>query len=130
MIALDFSLVQGAFTLAIHEQFDAPVVALFGPSGAGKTSVLDAIAGLRRPSGGTIAINGRVLYSSAAQVNLPPHERQALCKPLATRRRPQSSDEIHGGGTLPLGPWSRTPAPRVRVRQEYAVSGDRHRTRA
>ena len=75
MIALDFSLVQGAFTLAIHEQFDAPVVALFGPSGAGKTSVLDAIAGLRRPSGGTIAINGRVLYSSAAQVNLPPHER-------------------------------------------------------
>ena len=75
MIALDFSLVQGSFSLDVHEQLDAPIVALFGPSGAGKTSVLDAIAGLRRPAAGRIAIDGRVLYSSAQRINLPPHER-------------------------------------------------------
>jgi ABC-type Fe3+ transport system permease subunit len=38
--------------------------ALFGPSGAGKTTILDAIAGLRTPRRGSIAIDGRVLFSS------------------------------------------------------------------
>jgi ABC-type Fe3+/spermidine/putrescine transport system ATPase subunit len=75
MIALDFRLRQGAFTLDIRERIDARVTALFGPSGAGKTTVLDAIAGLRVPADGSIAIGERVLFSSAARVNLPPHQR-------------------------------------------------------
>ena len=74
MIALDFSLRQGSFTLDIHANLERPVTALFGPSGAGKTTVLDAIAGLRTPSSGSIRIEGRTLFERG-RVNLPPHRR-------------------------------------------------------
>lgn len=49
---------------------------LFGPSGAGKTSVLDCIAGIRKPETGRIAIDGMSLFDSARRINLPPAERQ------------------------------------------------------
>ncbi len=75
MIALEFRLRQGGFALEIHERIDARVTALFGPSGSGKTTILDAIAGLRVPQEGTIALGDRVLFSSAARVNLAPHVR-------------------------------------------------------
>jgi molybdate transport system ATP-binding protein len=75
MIVLDIVLVQGAFTLEMSARLDAPITALFGPSGSGKTTTLDAIAGLRTPKRGTIAVNDRVLFSSASQINLPPHQR-------------------------------------------------------
>ena len=76
MIALDFQLKQGEFTLEIHEHVDARIAALFGPSGSGKTTVLDAIAGLRTPAAGEIAVAARTLFSSASRVNLAPHERR------------------------------------------------------
>lgn len=75
MIVLDIVLVQGAFTLEMSTRLDAPITALFGPSGSGKTTTLDAIAGLRTPRRGTIAVNDRVLFSSASRLNLPPHQR-------------------------------------------------------
>jgi molybdate transport system ATP-binding protein len=75
VIALDFELRQGEFSLEIHERIDARVTALFGPSGAGKTTILDAIAGLRVPQAGTITLGDRVLFSSPARINLPPHLR-------------------------------------------------------
>ena len=75
MIDVDIELVQGTFTLTARFELRARAAALFGPSGAGKTTILDAIAGLRTPSRGTIAIDRRVLYSSTARVNLPPHQR-------------------------------------------------------
>ena len=75
MIVLDFVLAQGAFTLEIHERTDARITALFGPSGAGKTTVLDAIAGLRRPSAGTIAVGGRVLFESGSALDRPARDR-------------------------------------------------------
>jgi molybdate transport system ATP-binding protein len=75
VIALDFELRQGEFSLEIHERIDARVTALFGPSGAGKTTILDAIAGLRAPLAGTIALGGRILFSSSDRINLPPHLR-------------------------------------------------------
>ena len=75
-ITLDFSLRQGAFTLEIQEHLDARVVALFGPSGAGKTSVLESIAGLRTPEHGVIRIGARTLFDSSAGVDLPAHERR------------------------------------------------------
>jgi molybdate transport system ATP-binding protein len=74
VIALDFSLRQGSFTLDIHANLERPVTALFGPSGAGKTTVLDAIAGLRTPSSGSIRMEGRTLFERG-RVNLPPHRR-------------------------------------------------------
>ena len=75
-IVLDFVIRQGEFTLEINERTDARAVALFGPSGAGKTTVLDAIAGLRRPERGEIRIGSHVLFASAANVNLPARRRQ------------------------------------------------------
>jgi molybdate transport system ATP-binding protein len=75
VIDLDFTLEQGSFVLRVRERLNGRVTALFGPSGAGKTTVLDAIAGLRRPSAGTIALGGRALFDLATGVNLPPHAR-------------------------------------------------------
>jgi len=76
VIALDVELEQGTFTLVANVTLDSRAAALFGPSGAGKTTVLDMIAGLRTPRRGVIAIDNRVLFSSAAHVNLPPHQRR------------------------------------------------------
>jgi molybdate transport system ATP-binding protein len=76
VIALDVTLRQGAFTLAASVKIDSRAAALFGPSGAGKTTILDTIAGLRTPDQGSIAIDERVLFSSGARVNIPPHARR------------------------------------------------------
>ena len=51
-------------------------VALVGPSGAGKTTVLRAIAGATRPAGGRIAVGGRTLFDRDARVDLPPEARR------------------------------------------------------
>ncbi len=63
------------FVLDIDAAFEARVAAIFGPSGAGKTSLLDAIAGLRVISSGEISIGGRLLYSSSRRLSLPPQRR-------------------------------------------------------
>lgn len=44
---------------------------LWGPSGAGKTTVLQCLAGLQSPSSGLIKLNGRVLYSSGPKTDVP-----------------------------------------------------------
>ena len=75
MIALDFTLTQGAFVLDLEAQVAGRVTVLFGPSGSGKTTVLAAIAGLRTPARGTIAVNGRILFDARRRINLPPHRR-------------------------------------------------------
>lgn len=75
MIALDFTVVQGSFRLEVRERLASRITALFGPSGAGKTTVLDAVAGLRRPETGSIAVGSRVLFASDRGVNLPAHQR-------------------------------------------------------
>lgn len=75
MIALDIELTQGSFTLNAAVRLEARAAALFGPSGAGKTTILDAIAGLRTPRRGSIVIDDRVLFSTDAGISLPPHKR-------------------------------------------------------
>lgn len=67
---------QGSFTL--NAAFEAPqgVTVLFGRSGAGKSSVMKAVAGLLRPDAGRIALDDEVLFDSAAGVNRPVHRRR------------------------------------------------------
>lgn len=75
-IVLDFTVHQGAFTLEIHQRVEAQAIALFGPSGAGKTTVLDSIAGLRRPAVGVIEVGGHRLFDSERHLDLPPDRRR------------------------------------------------------
>ena len=66
----------GDLALDVDLASDAPVVALFAPSGAGKTSLLNLVAGLTKPDTGRIAIAGETLFDSAAGVDLPPERRR------------------------------------------------------
>lgn len=63
------------FQLDIGFQADVRCLALFGDSGAGKSSVLAAIAGLLRPRRGRIVLDGRVLVDTGAGIWLPPAAR-------------------------------------------------------
>ena len=59
----------GDFSLeATWEVPPGQVLVLFGPSGAGKTTTLRAIAGLVQPEAGHIEVGSRVVYDSAARV--------------------------------------------------------------
>jgi len=75
VIALSITVRQGDFTLEIDERLDARITALFGPSGAGKTTILDCIAGLRKPSSGSIILAARPLFDAARGIDLAPYER-------------------------------------------------------
>lgn len=66
----------GAFDLDVSFEAPAGVTVLFGRSGSGKTSVINAVAGLVRPDRGRIAVSGRVLLDTARGVSLPPHRRR------------------------------------------------------
>jgi len=68
-----------AFTdLALDVSFRADVrtLALFGDSGAGKTSVLNAVAGLLTPQAGRIVLDERVLFDSAADIDVAVAQRR------------------------------------------------------
>lgn len=63
----------------VHAAFECPdsgVTALFGPSGAGKTSLINMVAGLVRPDSGRITVNGLCLFDSERRINLPPEKRR------------------------------------------------------
>jgi molybdate transport system ATP-binding protein len=63
-----------AFRLELKLDVDG-VVALAGPSGAGKTTVLRTIAGLARPDSGRVALDDDVWFDSEARLDLPPERR-------------------------------------------------------
>jgi molybdate transport system ATP-binding protein len=66
---------QREFRLAVRFVSAAEVTVLFGPSGAGKTQTLCAIAGVMRPERGHIALDGTPLFDSARRINLPARAR-------------------------------------------------------
>lgn len=67
----------GEFPLGARFQSEAAVTALFGASGAGKTSIINAITGLLRPDRGRIVVNGRCLFDSVNRIDTPVHRRRA-----------------------------------------------------
>jgi molybdate transport system ATP-binding protein len=64
--------------LTVAAQFEAGdgATALFGPSGAGKTTIVNMIAGLMRPDRGRIAYRGEMLFDQASGIDRPPHVRR------------------------------------------------------
>jgi len=75
---LEVSLRQPLDGFTLDLSFEAPegVTVLFGGSGAGKTTVINAVAGLRRPESGRVALNGRVLFDLGKGLWVPPHRRR------------------------------------------------------
>jgi ABC-type sulfate/molybdate transport systems ATPase subunit len=78
VLSVDVEVDRRDFTVrAALEVADGERVALFGPSGAGKTTVLEAVAGLVTPRRGLISLGGRVLTSTVApRVDVPPWRRR------------------------------------------------------
>jgi ABC-type sulfate/molybdate transport systems ATPase subunit len=74
-LELDIAVGLRSFELGVSLSIGSETVALVGPSGAGKTTVLRAIAGLRRPDRGRIALGDRVWFDANAKVDLPPERR-------------------------------------------------------
>lgn len=72
---IDLTKRRGDVTVACHFTSGDGLTVLFGPSGAGKTSVLDMIAGLLAPDAGRVEVGGRVLFGDG--VDLPPEQRRA-----------------------------------------------------
>ena len=67
----------GDFQLEVAFDAGAEPLALLGASGCGKSVTLRCIAGILRPDEGRIALDGRVLFDSAARIDLPPQQRRA-----------------------------------------------------
>ena len=63
------------FTLEVEVVMAARVTGILGASGAGKTSLLEIIAGLRRPVAGQVVLNGTVLSDAGQNLFLPPEKR-------------------------------------------------------
>ena len=77
MLELNFSQTLGTHHLQIAENLPASgITAVFGVSGAGKTSLINAISGLTRPEQGRIVLNDRVLYDAGKKICLPPEKRR------------------------------------------------------
>jgi molybdate transport system ATP-binding protein len=75
-LALDIRHRLGTFMLDVQFETGSGLIALFGRSGAGKTSVVNTIAGLIRPDAGTVMLHGTVLVDTARGVFVPPHRRR------------------------------------------------------
>jgi molybdate transport system ATP-binding protein len=75
VIELELELPLAGFALRVAARLEAGVTAVMGPSGAGKTSLLEAVAGLRRRARGRLVVDGRVLLDSAKRLSLAPEAR-------------------------------------------------------
>ena len=79
MLAVDVEKRLGEF--ALHAAFEAAggATALFGPSGAGKTSLINMVAGLLRPDRGRIVLDGETMFDTAKRIDVPAWRRRIGC---------------------------------------------------
>jgi molybdate transport system ATP-binding protein len=75
MIDVSIKKTFGPFSLDARFESGAGVTALYGVSGAGKTSIVESIAGLNRPDAGHIVVGGTTLYDSARAIFQSPERR-------------------------------------------------------
>lgn len=76
MIDIDIHARIGPLDLSARFSSTGGVTALFGPSGAGKTTLINIIAGLLKPQRGHIKLNGDILFDSAQGIDIPAHRRR------------------------------------------------------
>lgn len=77
MLELNFSQTLGDHCLTINESLPpSGITAIFGVSGAGKTSLINAISGLTKPQKGRIVLNNRVLNDAEKNICLSPEKRR------------------------------------------------------
>ena len=75
MLSIDVAKRLGELTVSAQFAASDGVTALFGPSGTGKTSIVNMVAGLLTPDRGRIECNGALLFDSTTGFNAPPHRR-------------------------------------------------------
>jgi molybdate transport system ATP-binding protein len=99
---------QGTFDLEIDLEIDGQVIGIFGGSGAGKTSLLEVVAGLRKPASALIVIDDLVLIDSSNHLFRAPEERGVGYVPQDLALFPHLSVRKNllygcrqGGGALP-----------------------------
>lgn len=76
---LKLNLTQQLGELSLEANLEIPaqgVTAIFGRSGAGKSSLINLVAGLSHPDSGSITLGEKVLFDSQANINLPPEKRK------------------------------------------------------
>jgi molybdate transport system ATP-binding protein len=76
MLRVDVSKKLGEFTLEAAFTSEGRVTGLFGASGAGKSSLINMIAGLVTPDRGIIALDGETLDDTASRIHVPPYRRR------------------------------------------------------
>ncbi len=76
MLSVDIEKQLGDFKLEASFTSDGLVTGLFGNSGAGKTSIINLIAGLIAPDRGRISLDGETLDDTASGLHVPPHRRR------------------------------------------------------
>ena len=77
MLSVNITKAFGSFRLETQfEVEEGSITAIFGKSGAGKTSTINAIAGLTRPDVGVIQIGNTTLFDQNLKINLPIYKRQ------------------------------------------------------
>lgn len=74
---LDLTRRLGEADIACRVEGGEGITVLFGPSGAGKTSVLNMVAGLVTPDSGHVRVGGETLFDAGAGVDMPPERRRA-----------------------------------------------------
>jgi molybdate transport system ATP-binding protein len=63
-------------SIDVELAFSRGILVLFGPSGAGKTTILNCLAGLQKPENGFISLDDKVFYSSKDAINIPARNRR------------------------------------------------------
>jgi len=76
MLRVDVAKRLGDFSIEASFTSEGRVTGLFGASGAGKTSLINMIAGLLRPDRGIIAVDGETLDDTMARTHVPVHRRR------------------------------------------------------